>query len=296
MSLLLALAPNAQATGPKIVQAGSRASHDARALIERGKRSEHGVGAAQDIDRAIELYCEAAQLGDAEAHYRLGSIYVTGRAGAVDEPLAASWFHAAAERDNAWARAELDRLGAVDREILPFPDCVLRADMVARRLPRSRPPTGEPARDKGPAAEPSMIVRSLEKRDIQALVRRLAPDYGLDPALVMAVINVESSYNPSARSPKNAQGLMQLIPATASRFGVQNVWDPVDNIRGGMAYLRWLLDHFDGDLELALAGYNAGENAVEKYGGIPPYPETQGYVKRITKLLGRKQTSLASSL
>lgn len=74
---------------------------------------------------------------------------------------------------------------------------------------------------------------------------------------------------------------MQLIPETAERFGVRDVWDPEQNLRGGMAYLRWLMQHFDGDLELVLAGYNAGEGAVQRHGGIPPYAETRTYVKRI---------------
>jgi membrane-bound lytic murein transglycosylase MltF len=93
-----------------------------------------------------------------------------------------------------------------------------------------------------------------------------------------------------ARSPKNAQGLMQLIPATAQRFGVRNVWDPEQNLRGGMAYLQWLLQHFKGDVKLALAGYNAGEKAVERHGGVPPYRETQAYVKRIMKRVGDNPT------
>ena len=80
---------------------------------------------------------------------------------------------------------------------------------------------------------------------------------------------------------------MQLIPDTATRFSVSDVWDPLENIRGGMAYLRWLLDHFQGDESLALAGYNAGENAVHRYKGIPPFPETRSYVKRVS--LWRKQ-------
>ena len=109
------------------------------------------------------------------------------------------------------------------------------------------------------------------KRKITGLVRELAPKYSLDPKLVLAVIETESNFNPKARSPKNARGLMQLIPATAQRFGVRNVWDPEQNLRGGMAYLRWLLKHFKGDVKLALAGYNAGEKAVERHGGIPPY-------------------------
>ncbi len=104
---------------------------------------------------------------------------------------------------------------------------------------------------------------------------------GVDPLLVAAVIDVESSGNYKAKSPKNAQGLMQLIPATAERFGVKDPWNPDENINGGTQYLKFLLDRFNGDLSLALAGYNAGEGAVEKHGGIPPYPETQAYVSKV---------------
>jgi soluble lytic murein transglycosylase-like protein len=116
-------------------------------------------------------------------------------------------------------------------------------------------------------------------------VHRLAPEYHLDPRLVVAVIEVESGFNPKAKSPKGAMGLMQLMPETARRFGVKNPWDPLQNLRGGMAYLRWLLDRFDGDLALVLASYNAGEKAVERYRGVPPFGETRRYVQRITRSL-----------
>lgn len=134
------------------------------------------------------------------------------------------------------------------------------------------------------------------KRQVVNLVSKLAPQYSLDPNLVLALIEAESSFNPKARSPKNAQGLMQLIPATAKRFGVANPWDPEQNLRGGMAYLRWLLDHFNGDVKLALAGYNAGEKAVERHGGIPPYRETRAYVKRIVKRLGTSGQQPAAAI
>jgi len=117
-------------------------------------------------------------------------------------------------------------------------------------------------------------------------VRQLAPKYRLSPDLVLAVIEAESAFNPNALSPKNAQGLMQLIPDTAERFGVTNVWDPEQNIRGGMAYLRWLMKHFDGDVVLVLAAYNAGEGAVKRHNGVPPYAETEAYVSRILRRLG----------
>jgi soluble lytic murein transglycosylase-like protein len=112
-------------------------------------------------------------------------------------------------------------------------------------------------------------------------VTLVAPEFRLQPHLVLAVMATESNFDPFAVSPKNAQGLMQLIPDTASRFQVRRITDPVENIRGGMAYLRWLLAYFEGDLTLVLAAYNAGERAVERWRGVPPYAETQAYVRRI---------------
>ena len=106
--------------------------------------------------------------------------------------------------------------------------------------------------------------------------------HGLDPKLIHAVIRAESGYNPGAMSPKGAVGLMQLIPSTAQRYGVNNIYDPTENIFGGARYLRDLLKMFNGDMELALAGYNAGENAVIRAGNrIPPYPETMAYVPKV---------------
>ena len=107
--------------------------------------------------------------------------------------------------------------------------------------------------------------------------------YGIDPLLIYAQMSQESSFKLKATSYKGASGLMQLMPATARRFGVTNIYDPKQNIEGGVKYMRWLLDQFGGDVVLALAGYNAGEGAVWKYGNqVPPYNETQEYVRRIT--------------
>jgi soluble lytic murein transglycosylase-like protein len=125
---------------------------------------------------------------------------------------------------------------------------------------------------------------SPNQRAIIELVLRLAPEYQVNPKLAIAVIKAESAFNINARSTKNALGLMQLIPETAARFNVKNAFDPVQNIRGGLAYLRWLLAYFRGDVALVAAGYNAGEGAVDRYRGIPPYRETQGYVKSILSL------------
>src|SRR5258705_13825983 len=122
------------------------------------------------------------------------------------------------------------------------------------------------------------------RKDIALLVQHWAPQYSVDPELVMALIAVESKFDATAVSPKNAQGLMQLIPATAARFGVKNAFNALDNLKGGLAYLRWLLAYFKGDVALVLAAYNAGEEAVERYRGIPPYRETRDYVKQITSV------------
>ena len=116
------------------------------------------------------------------------------------------------------------------------------------------------------------------------LVRIAAEKYGLDPALVKSVVLVESDGNPRAVSPKGAAGCMQLMPGTARDLGVRNRFDPWQNIAAGTQYLAGLLDRFNGDMVLALAGYNAGEGAVEKYEGVPPYPETKGFVRKVLAL------------
>ena len=111
--------------------------------------------------------------------------------------------------------------------------------------------------------------------------------FGVDSALIRAVVHAESWFETDAVSHAGAQGLMQLMPATARRFGVVNVFDPLDNITGGVAYLAWLAEEFDHDLTRMLAAYNAGENAVRRHNGIPPYPETREYVRRVRILYRR---------
>ena len=113
-------------------------------------------------------------------------------------------------------------------------------------------------------------------------IERMAEQHDLPPHLLHAIIMVESAYNPQALSSAGAQGLMQLMPATANRFGVDDPYNPTQNIRAGATYMKWLLTLFEGDLSLALAAYNAGENAVKRYNNsIPPFKETQRYVKKV---------------
>lgn len=117
--------------------------------------------------------------------------------------------------------------------------------------------------------------------EFEPIVKSLAAEYGVDKNLVKAVIHAESGYNPNAVSAKGAQGLMQLMPKTAQGLKVTNSFDPKDNIRGGVRYLRFLLDTFKGDVTLALAAYNAGLSKVNQYGGVPPYEETRNYISRV---------------
>ncbi len=130
----------------------------------------------------------------------------------------------------------------------------------------------------------------------EPIIRRVAKKVRISPELLHAVIQAESAYDPRARSAKGAMGLMQLMPATAKRYGVRNVWDPEQNLEGGARYLRDLLKLFKNDLRLAVAAYNAGESAVQRNGNrIPPYPETRGYVRKVLRnfLAERKQRASA---
>ena len=123
--------------------------------------------------------------------------------------------------------------------------------------------------------------------DLDWIIFRAGEKAGVDPRFIHAVIKQESRYDPKAVSYVGAQGLMQMMPATAQRFGLTNPFDATANVEAGTKYLKWLLKRFDGDVSLALAGYNAGEGSVDKYKGVPPYSETQNYVKKIVATYGK---------
>lgn len=133
--------------------------------------------------------------------------------------------------------------------------------------------------------------KQAHRATIEAWVHILAPSYRLDADLLLAIIQVESRFNPRARSPKDARGLMQLLPVTARRFEVKDIWDPLENLMGGMAYLRWLMDHYKGDISLSLAACKAGEHKVKHYGGIQPYRETRHYVKTVNRIYSQAMQS-----
>lgn len=243
----------------------------AAALRAQARTYEHGEGVARDPTRAVTLYCEASRLGDAEAQFSLGWMYANGRGIARDNRMASLFFGIAAAQGHAYAQKMLDFVGPAAADL---PECMrdpaeLSAELVV--LPEKFEPD-----------EP-FVAANPDQKKIADIVGQLAPEYRISPLLALAIIRAESNFDVNARSPKNAQGLMQLIPETSVRFNVKKPYDPVQNVRGGLAYLRWLLAYFRGDVSLVAAAYNSGEGAVERYRGIPPYAETRAYVQRIKR-------------
>jgi hypothetical protein len=248
-------APQVHADGPVAAQTA--------AIRAEALAYEHGEGVTKDPKRAVALYCKAARLGDAEAQFSLGWIYANGRGVPHDDSSAASLFERAAKQGHEYSKRMLAHMQGVTRKA---PECL--DDGLAL----------------GSDAESALAVLAKRQKKLVELVSKLAPEYHISPQLALAVIRAESNFNPNARSAKNAQGLMQLIPETSERFNVTKPYDPVQNLRGGLAYLRWLLAYFQGNVALATAGYNAGEGAVDRYRGVPPYAETRAYVKRIREI------------
>ena len=227
--------------------------------FELAMRYEHGDGVNRNFDRAVALYCDAARHGEAKAFFNLGWMFLNGRGVARNDAIAVSWLKKAADRGSEQAA----------------------------NLLRLMPHTNAATSDGCPMVAFAGPARPIVAPDnIRNLVAGTAQELGVDPQLIMAVIAVESAFNPRAVSPKNAQGLMQLMPDTALRFGVRDPFDEKENVRGGTTYLRELLKRFDGDLVLALAAYNAGEGAILINGGVPPYQETKNYIERVTRLCG----------
>jgi soluble lytic murein transglycosylase-like protein len=165
---------------------------------------------------------------------------------------------------------------------------VVEPSFISRFAPDEVPypdPAPQVEQDDRVAVEPAPVDSTTPDPRFDAIIKRVAAARGVDPTLVRAVIQVESAYEPRARSPKGAVGLMQVMPATGRQYGITNLYDPSSNIEAGVTHLRALLDRFP--LTLALAAYNAGEAAVERFAGIPPYPETLDYVARIRRLVGQ---------
>lgn len=247
---------------------------------------------------------------------RTGTIRLIGMAGLVCAPLMA---HADQSGDFTFKRVPVPQAGSTRRitvQIDPAEQARARAELEARAAERAAEKAEADAAEvassgaydwfwaavspdlanSGPANLVTALatltahgeVETPRLQTLQDIAKAYGPDIllatiGTDvsPALVLALISVESSGRASAESEKGARGLMQLIPATAERFGVSDVTDPAQNIKGGVKYLGWLMEHFGRDPILSLAGYNAGENAVAKHNGVPPYADTRAYVPKV---------------
>ena len=186
-------------------------------------------------------------------------------------------------KDGLIARLEME---ASDKELA---EARAKVEEVAKQLAEANKP---PAASVVAMAETANQNWTTGSARVDGLIRFYGNQHGVDPYLIFCLMSQESGFTSSAVSPKGAQGLMQLMPGTAARYGVANPYDVAQNISGGTRYLRDLLKMFNGRVDLALAGYNAGEGAVIKYGyTIPPYDETQNYVKLIIKRYGRKSST-----
>ena len=248
-----------------------------QALMQQAQELEQTSDPYEGPWQAASHYCTASRQGVTEAQYRLGMLYALGRGVPENAQWAASLFSMASSQGHAQAHTMLEtiRISSTD-----LPPCVLAAVP-----PEARPRPPQPPHDAGL----QQVLSSLpaERKWIIDLVGTQARWNEVDPRLILSIIAAESNFETRATSPKSAMGLMQLIPETAERFNVLNAYNASQNIRAGLAYVRWLLSYYRGDVPLMLAAYNAGEGTVDRYKGIPPYRETRQYVQRIMALYGR---------
>ncbi len=237
--------------------------------------------------KAADLYCESARYGSAEGIYRLGMLYAFGRGVPANRDYAANLFGIASTHGHFEAQKMLE---TIELKTKDTPICVLEAVAPERGFEQDYANVQSPKIDAYIASLPK------NKRWVVDLVGTIADWYKVDEKLVLSIITAESNFKITAKSNKEAQGLMQLIPATADRFNVKNAYNASQNIKGGVKYLRWLLSYFRGDVTLVVAAYNAGEGAVDKYKGVPPYKETRIYVKKVLGLYQAKRHDFDASI
>jgi hypothetical protein len=230
----------------------------------------------RDRAGALAQVCPAPHMGGLESRFELDWSDPDVRAGDRAELSTGRFFHVATGPELQALQRAQPSLG------MPMSGnaAVMRPGALAGALPRVVEVT--PAKS---MSSPGDVMKAAPP-DIVNLVKKIAPEYRVEPGLVLTIMEIESKFDTIAVSPKNAMGLMQLIPETAARFKVGDAFDAAQNIRGGTAYLRWLLAYFEGDVSLVAAAYNSGERNVERYRGVPPFLETREYVRKVIAALG----------
>jgi len=250
-----------------------------QSLLSSAKSYETTLNQPDAAWQAAVNYCEAARMGSLEAQYRLAMLYRFGKGVSINHTFAAALFSLASSQGHAESLNMLDTISLTSSAL---PPCV-----TGEVLPERAAITSLDIPSNTSDIERQLRILPDTKRWIIDLVDTIAARHNIDPKLVLAIIAVESNFDVGARSPKNAMGLMQLIPDTADRFNIKNAFDAAQNIKGGIKYLRWLLSYYQGNVALAAAAYNSGEKTVDRYRGVPPYPETKKYVQRVMNLYRR---------
>lgn len=239
------------------------------AALEQGRAAETGKGVSKNLQEAVRLYCDAATMGGPEGYFRIGRLLATAPGSMRNPRLANAYLAMAASLGSQEALKYYDPQQS---------NAELEGDCQAAG--------GMDYADSGFDVDAYLRKQSAAKQQIAGLIRKVATKYQIDARFALAIAMAESNLDPTAVSPSNAQGVMQLIPATQERFGVTRPFDPEQNIKGALAYIRWLEKRFAGDWRLVAAAYNAGEGAVDRHNGIPPYAETQQYVRRVMHFSG----------
>lgn len=267
--IALRLENEPQATKPLLKEAYKLASHTQN---------------IDDLWQAAVRYCDAARLGSTEAQYQLGMLYAFGAGVPKQRQYAAALFSMAGQQGHYEAQNMLE---TIQLDSTTLPDCITTASKKPEKPERELDfSTYNAGARTTYGVDIATKISHLPKNKIWIvdLVRTMSTWYQIDPHFALSIISVESNFNPDARSQKNAMGLMQIIPATAERFNVDDAFNASQNVKAGLKYLKWLLNRYKGNVALAAAGYNAGEGNVDRYHGVPPYPETQKYVDHVLGL------------